>query len=113
MKPLADVFALLAAVAGWFYLFYSKAATNLTGVEAERLNRRRIRLRRMGGGVMFLLAVGFYAGFNAVNADEHPRAFVTVWMTVFVLLALLVILALVDVRLTWKLHQARNKGNLR
>src|SRR5689334_6250837 len=46
MYWLPAVFALLVMTAGWYYLFYSPAATRLTGVESDDANRLRIRLRR-------------------------------------------------------------------
>jgi hypothetical protein len=53
----------------------------------------------------------FFAGFHTVNADEQPRAFVTVWLTVFLLLGMTVLLAMVDVGLTWKLRRDRAAGS--
>src|SRR4051794_41753592 len=49
-SPLPAILALLTGVAGWFYLFFSRAAHRLAGVEDDRLNRRRVRLRPIGGG---------------------------------------------------------------
>jgi hypothetical protein len=97
---LPAILALLTGVAGWFYLFYSRAAHGLAGYERDRLNVRRIRLRRVGGVVMLLLAVGFYLGFYAADPDRHPRLFAWVWMGVLLLLVVIVVLAMIDVRLT-------------
>ena len=69
MTALPAILALLTGVAGWFYLFFSKAAHGLAGIEEDRLNRRRVRLRRVGGAVMLLLAVGFYLGFYAADSE--------------------------------------------
>src|ERR1700727_1068502 len=106
MRFLVDIFALLAAVAGWFYLFYSKAAVNLAGIESERRNLWRNRLRRVDGLGMFLLAIGFFAGFNAVSDEQNPWAFFVVWMCVMLLLLVVTALVLVDLRLTWKLKHS-------
>jgi heme exporter protein D len=103
--PLAALFALVVAAAGWFYLFYSKAAGRLGGVEARGANVLRVRLRRVNGVAMLSLAVLFYAGFNAVVDRAGPLTFLAVWLGVMVLLATIVILVLVDVRLTAKLRE--------
>ena len=109
VKPLPTIFALLTGVAGWFYLFYSQAAHRLSGIEDKRLNRRRVRLRRAGGVVMLALAVLFYAGFHTVDPQNDPNAFVTVWLCVFVLLAMIIVLALLDMRLTYRLRASRRR----
>jgi UDP-N-acetylmuramyl pentapeptide phosphotransferase/UDP-N-acetylglucosamine-1-phosphate transferase len=112
MSSLPAILALLTGVAGWFYLFYSRAAQGLSGIEQERLNRRRIRLRRIGGLVMLLLAAGFYLGFYGFEPERRPRAFVGVWMAVIVLLGVLVLLALIDVRLTLRIRDSRRHQGL-
>ena len=105
MEWVTGIFSLIVAAFGWYYMFYSRAAANLSGIERHDLNRRRHRLRRIGGFVMLLLAVGMYAGFNSVDPQTSPSPFVAVWLTVFVLLLVTVILAMIDLRLTWKLRQ--------
>jgi drug/metabolite transporter (DMT)-like permease len=94
MGPLADVFSLLVAIAGWYYMFYSRAAQNLSAIEDQQVNRKRMRLRRVGGFFMFLLAVFLFAGMHTVDAKGSPAGFLLVWITVFVLLLMIVILAL-------------------
>jgi hypothetical protein len=107
MSALATTLALLIAAAGWHYLFYSRAAERLSGVEAQRLNRLRVALRRAGGAVLLVLGPTFFAGFRTLlpESDFDPGTFVTLWLAVLGLMGLMVILALVDVRLTWKLRQ--------
>ena len=109
MSPLPAILALLTGVAGWFYLFYSRAAQGLSGIEQERWNRRRILLRRIGGVVMLLLAVGFYLGFYGFEPERRPRTFLGVWLGVIVLLGMLVMLALIDVRLTLRIRGSRQR----
>jgi UDP-N-acetylmuramyl pentapeptide phosphotransferase/UDP-N-acetylglucosamine-1-phosphate transferase len=104
---LPAVFALLVAAAGWFYLFYSRGAQRLSGIENAGLNHQRTILRRIGGLVMFLLAIAFYAGFYTVDADRQPHAFMAVWLAVLVLLGAVMLLGLVDLRMTWKLRRKR------
>jgi hypothetical protein len=107
MSSLTTILSLLIGIAGWYYLFYSRAAETLAVVEPHRLNRLRVWLRRAGGLVLLVLAPLFYAGFHTVNADTEPDAFVTVWVSVLLLLLLNVLLAIVDVGLTVKLRRAR------
>lgn len=110
MPWLAAVFSLLIMIAGWHYLLYSRAAHKLGSVEDSRLNARRVRLRRAGGGVMMLLGIAFYGGTYTYNEHRDPRAFLAVWSAVLVLLGAIVLLALLDLRLTWKLRrQARGQ----
>jgi Na+/H+ antiporter NhaD/arsenite permease-like protein len=103
---LADMFSLLAAVAGWFYLFYSKAATQLAGIESQRQNIWRHRFRRLNGLLMFLLAIGFFAGFNSVDEEHDPKSFFLIWSGVMLVLLLVTALVFVDIRLTWKLRHS-------
>jgi drug/metabolite transporter (DMT)-like permease len=105
MPWIPDIFALLVAAAGWYYMFYSRAAHKLEGVENAELNLKRIRLRRIGGFVMMLFAVLFFAGFNTIDPKRHPALFLALWGVAFVLLGAMVVLALVDIRLTARLRR--------
>ena len=58
MRTLLSIFALLVAAVGWYYLFYSRAAERLEGVEENRANRLRGILRRTNAIIMLLMAVG-------------------------------------------------------
>lgn len=104
MTALIDIFSLLTAAAGWYYLFYSRAAQKLQAVEEKRTNARRVLLRRAGGAIMLALGVLFFAGFQEGLPDG---AFLGIWLGVLALLGAIVLLALYDVRLTWKLHRHR------
>lgn len=101
---LVGIFSLLVAAAGWYYLFYSRAAQRLSGIENQDINQRRVRLRRIGGAVMMLLAVSVFAGVFTV---QSPRSFVAVWLMVLALLGAIVVLALMDLRLTIKLRRRK------
>jgi hypothetical protein len=107
MYPLSAVFSLLVAAAGWYYMFYSRAVANLSSIEDQAINRRRLRLRRAGGFIMFLLAIALFAGFHTVDSATSAQAFVLVWLSVFVLLLTVLLLAMADLRLTWKLRHNR------
>jgi hypothetical protein len=110
---LSTAFALLTAAAGWFYLFYSRAAHNLAGVEGTADNRARVLLRRFGGVCMIALGVCFFMGFNTFTPEERPTAFVTTWFAVFLLLGTTIVLALIDVRLTLRLRRKRDAAAAR
>ena len=107
MTYVPAILSLLTGIAGWFYLFYSKAAHGLGVVEEQRLNARRIRLRRIGGTVMLALAVLMYVGWYAVSLDPPTPAAAGVWLAVLLLLGMLSLLALVDMRLTARLRHRR------
>jgi UDP-N-acetylmuramyl pentapeptide phosphotransferase/UDP-N-acetylglucosamine-1-phosphate transferase len=107
MAYVPAILSLLTGIAGWFYMFYSKAAQGLSGVEEQRLNNSRIRLRRIGGMVMLALAVLMYVGWYAVSLDPPSLTAAWVWLTVLVLLGTLSLLALVDMRLTFRLRHRR------
>ena len=106
MKVLSGILALLIATSGWFYMFYSRAAQKLGGVEGAATNLQRIRLRRLNGFAMFLLAVGLFSGVWSVDHRSSPGTFLLIWGGVIVLLFLIVVLALLDLRLTAKLRRA-------
>ena len=101
---LVGIFSFLVAAAGWYYLFYSRAAHRLALIEDQDLNQKRIRLRRIGGAVMILLAASVFAGVFTV---QTPHWFVAVWLAVLVLLGTIVVLALADLRLTLKLRRRK------
>ena len=107
MHPLAAIFALLVAAAGWFYMFYSRAAHNLAGIENDAINRKRIKLRRLNGFVMFLLAILFFAGFWTVDPQQSAGWYLAIWLSVLLLLGLIVILVMIDLRLTLKLRDRK------
>ena len=109
MGSLPGIFSLIVGAAGWYYLFYSRAAEKLVAIEAAEVNRQRSRLRRLGGFCMLLLAVCMSAGFYTFDPKRAPAAFLATWITVFFLLFLIVLFALLDVRLTAKLRRGRNK----
>jgi Na+/H+ antiporter NhaD/arsenite permease-like protein len=106
---LPTAFALLTAAAGWFYLFYSRAAHDLSGIENEADNRHRVLLRRAGGVCMILLGIGFFMGFNTFDPKERPIAFFAIWLAVFLLLGTTIVLALIDIHLTMRLRRRRQQ----
>ena len=109
MRHLPGILALLIAIAGWFYMFYSRAAANLGGVEDEALNVRRIRMRRVGGFVMLLLAVAFFMLFYTFDSDDQAVQFVVTLLAVLVLLCMILVLGLIDLRLTLRLRRSARK----
>jgi hypothetical protein len=105
MSVVIDIFALACAVAGWFYLFYSKAAGKLAIVESAAHNTTRVRLRRLCGAAMVLLGIGVYAGFNAVDDHRNPGIYLAVWMGSILLLLLIIVLVAADIHLTRALRR--------
>jgi cytochrome bd-type quinol oxidase subunit 2 len=102
---LIDSFSLLCGVAGWFYVFYSKAAAALGQIESPARNALRVNLRRLCGGAMVLLGIAFFAGSHSVDDRQTPGAFLAIWLSVILLLAFIILLAAIDIRLTSKLRQ--------
>ena len=90
MPALVDIFAIACGVAGWFYLFYSKAAAKLAVVESAAQNTTRVRLRRVCGSALLLLGIGLYAGFNAIDDQRNPGIYLAVWMGSMLLLLLII-----------------------
>jgi hypothetical protein len=105
----ADIFALACGVAGWFYLFYSKAAVKLAALESATQNALRVRLRRICGALLFLLGIGFFAGFNTVDDRRNPAAYLAVWMGSMLLLLLILGLVAADIHLTRAIHRRRGQ----
>jgi hypothetical protein len=112
MAVIAAIFALLVAAAGWFYLFYSKAAHHLANVEDAPLNARRVRLRRGGGFLLIVLAMLLYVGSAVVDWDKPTVWFLITWVSVMLLLAVVTLLALLDLRLTRQLRRRRKRETL-
>jgi hypothetical protein len=111
---LPGVLAFLIGLAGWFYLFYSRAAVNLASLEDQQLNRRRVWLRRTNAVLMLVLAILIAVGYYWFDLERvtpaERRAFVGIWLAVLVLLAVILVLAIVDVRLTFRLrHTLRER----
>lgn len=109
MPYLSGIFALMIAAAGWYYLFYPNAAHKLAGVEETAINTRRIRLRRVGGFLLIVLAMLLYIGSVVVSWDPPTVWFAATWLGVMILVGAVTILALVDLRLTSQLRQRRKR----
>jgi hypothetical protein len=107
MEYLPGIFALLVAAAGWFYMFYSRAAHRLAGIEEERLNRRRIFFRRTSGFAMVALGACFYAGYYAT--DPTQVAFALCWSMVLILMMTILLLGIIDLRLTRRLREQQRR----
>jgi Kef-type K+ transport system membrane component KefB len=103
---LPAIFALMVAAAGWFYIFYSRAAVRLQSIESAKTNRLRVRLRQIGGSAMILLAAAFYAGTVAIDHNKVEQASACFFVVV-ALMATVIILALIDLRLTNQLRKSR------
>ena len=105
MSYLPAIFSLVVAAAGWFYILHASRALALKGFETDRDNRLRIRLRRIGGGLMILLAVAFYVGYVFASQPERRLIALVCIMLVMVLLPVILFLAYVDLRLTRKMRE--------
>ena len=118
MQILGAILCLLVAAAGWYYMFYSRAAQKLAGIENAEANRRRVLLRRINGGTMCALAVVLYIGIAALQrTDEHGTAhpdlklFAGMMFAVLALMATLLVLGLIDLRLTQNLRRRQRQDH--
>lgn len=111
IKILPAIFALIVAAAGWFYLFYSRAATRLSSVEASRDNRTRVRFRQIGGVAMMLLAFAFYSLFVAVEREDVQSA-AGYMVAVLIFMMMILTLGILDLRLTRKLRRAQRRDDV-
>ena len=111
MHPIPAIFSLLVGAVGWYYLFYSQAAKRLETIEDERNNRLRLMLRRVNAIVTLLLAVGIAVGSYKFEPHRDPTEFIVTWSAVMLLLLVFVTLALIDLRLTWKLRRQLRERN--
>ena len=109
LRTFCAIFSLFIAAAGWYYMFYSRAARRLSGVEDANVNSVRVWLRKINGLLMFLLAICFFAGFFAVDLDHPTRMAAIVWVAVCGLVLALLALGLVDLRLTWRLRHSQQQ----
>ena len=94
LRAFCAIFSLAVAAAGWYYMFYSRAASRLSGIEDAHVNSMRIWLRKINGLLMFLLAISFFAGFFAVDLDHPTRMTAFVWLAVCGLVLALLALGL-------------------
>lgn len=106
MESIPAIFCFITAAAGWFYLFYSRAAHRLAAVEDQRVNQARIRLRRMGAGTMILLAIAFAVGYYGADVRKPTPTFAIAWLCVLLLLPVMLGIGLADLRLTRKLRRS-------
>ncbi|MGD0540473.1 MAG: hypothetical protein ABSB33_03035 [Tepidisphaeraceae bacterium] len=109
-STLVGIFSLLCGIVGWFYLFYSKAAARLAIVEPGHRNSLRVALRRVCGGAMFLLGIACFTGFNAVDDQRTPGAYLAVWLGVMLLLLVIIVLVAADILLTCKIRHKAGRG---
>ena len=106
LRAFCAIFSLFIAAAGWYYMFYSRAASRLSSIEHSSINTMRVWLRKINGLLMFMLAVCFFSGFFAVDLDHPTRMTAIVWLAVCGLVLALLALGFVDLRLTWRLRMA-------
>lgn len=114
MFALATILSLLTAIAGWYYAFYSPAAERLEGIENPANNRRRVRLRRVNGILMFLMAVCLFLAVAAIDRQWSLLSIITLWPAVFILLFAVGVLGMVDLRMTQHLrHDLKQRDEMR
>jgi O-antigen/teichoic acid export membrane protein len=109
VAAVVNILALMVAGAGWYYIFYSRAAHRLAKLEDRRINLSRIRCRRAAGGLLALMGMLIFVGSQPrFEPHTHPRTYMSIWMVVMLLLLAVVVLAMVDLRLTLRLRRDDN-----
>lgn len=111
MHTFVNILSLSVAAAGWYYMFYSRAAHRLAALEASRSNVSRIRLRRGCGGLLALLGMLLFVGSQR-QVEGRPVVFIVLWTGVMALLLVIVILAMIDLRLTLRIHRERQRPRI-
>ena len=110
MHVTALLLSLPVALVGIYYLVWASAAAPLGQLEGDRVNRIRVRLRRINGVVMMLMSVALYLGISRsfkLEAGQQPGLVAPLaWLSVFPLLVAMVVFAWADLRLTRKLRRA-------
>ena len=93
---------LLGLGCGWYYLrgAHGRDAT-LGGLSGQR------PWRKLGAGICVLVAVMFVLGVYLVDIPDHPRAYALYWAVILGLLLWLCVLAVKDVKYTWRLLRER------
>ena len=93
-------------------MFYSRAAQKLSGIEGDAANRRRVTLRRINGFTMVALAVVLYIGISALartdasgQSQPNVKLFLVMMFALMVLIVILLVLGLLDLRLTHALRK--------
>ena len=104
------IFAILLAAVGGWYLFMSRAATDLAGIEAERRNRQRVRLRRLNGVVIVLMSGALFVLLAAADRRD-PNLAIWGMLLMCVLLTASLALAVRDIRLTRQLRADLRRGH--
>jgi hypothetical protein len=117
MLVLAGILGLLIAGAGWYYMFYSRAAEKLSGIEGSEANKRRVTLRRINGMTMCALEVVMYVGVAALarsdasgNARPNVPLFLGMMLLLLMLIVVLLVLGWMDLRLTRALRKRLHRG---
>jgi hypothetical protein len=113
LATLVNILALSVAASGWYYMFYSRAAHRLESIENRHINLSRIRCRRASGGLLAAMGALIFVGSqHLADPQSHPRTFISVWTAVMFLLLAIVILAMIDLRLTLKLRKQQQQRRI-
>ena len=96
---------MLVAAAGWHYLFHSHAARDLENLEQRQANALRCRLRKLCGACMMLLGGTVFALLRMINLDRPTPVAMILLLAILLLLGTISALALIDLRLTWRLRR--------
>lgn len=109
MDPLALAVSLPIAVVGIYYLVWASTAAELESVEGHRINRLRVRLRRLNGLILVLVAMAMYLLVSRsmfLETGERPGLVGPIALLAMIpLVFVMSVLAYLDLYLTRKLGQ--------
>jgi hypothetical protein len=113
LNALVAIFCTLVLAAGWHYATNSSAVDRLAGVEVDRFNQLRRRLRRLNGiQLLALSAVIFWLFVELQRLDgaaRSPVRFAIASGLTLVLLMVTLLLAGVDMWLTSRMRASRRR----
>jgi hypothetical protein len=112
VSSLLAIFSLFVAASGWHYLFQARGPYATVEDPTYRYNIRRLHFRKLGGLLMLVLGSLIFAGFFAVDQSEPTSAFIAIWLSVMTLVLIVILLALVDLRLTLKMRQIQRQWHV-
>lgn len=109
MSLIALACSVPVALIGAYYLVNASAVNWLGNLEGQGVNRIRVRLRRVNGVVLLLMSVALYLGVSRLLQirQGEPAGLVAplAWIATLPLLLAMLVLAMLDVRLTRSLKR--------
>jgi hypothetical protein len=102
----------VVVVAGVYYITNTRAVDALAGVEPDKNNQLRRRLRQINGGAMVVLGLAFFWVYYETEVGKNKWRFLVSMLLLTSSLLSSVFLVMIDVWLTARLrHRNRPPGS--